>query len=101
MKPPKPKRQWDLWDVKLDTALQRRWQEGRKEYGGTDFVGHPLVELHEEILDGINYGTLAYGGRNNPIVLSLIHLEGETRKQLKAAKKAGIDLTKWEGGMEC
>lgn len=40
----------------------RRWRRGRKEYRRADepFVGDPLMEAYDEMLDGLNYQSVAY-----------------------------------------
>lgn len=38
----------------IDEALASKWERGAERYG-TEFVGHPLEELDEELLDAINY----------------------------------------------
>ena len=35
-------------------ALEAKWARGEEQYGKT-FVGHPLEELDEELLDAMNY----------------------------------------------
>ena len=46
-------RRWMLLPV--DQATDKKWREGEEEYG-PDWVGdHPLVELHTEQLDSLNY----------------------------------------------
>ena len=42
--------------IELPTAEARRlkWEEGRVKYGD-EFVGHPVLELDYELLDGMNY----------------------------------------------
>jgi len=37
-----------------DEALKAKWARGAEQYGAA-FVGHPLLELDEELLDAINY----------------------------------------------
>lgn len=41
-------------NLETDTALREKWARGAEQYG-QEFVGHPLVELDEELLDAINY----------------------------------------------
>jgi len=43
-----------LIDLPIARALLVKWQRGRERYGPV-FVGHPLEELDEELLDAMNY----------------------------------------------
>ena len=43
-----------LIDLRIEEARAAKWQRGREQYGPV-FIGHPLEELYEEILDGLNY----------------------------------------------
>ena len=47
----------DLLDLPLEEALTQRWEQGMAEYRQPDepFVGDPVVELHNEGLDALNY----------------------------------------------
>jgi hypothetical protein len=40
--------------LETEEALVAKWKRGEEQYG-TVFVGHPLLELDEELLDAINY----------------------------------------------
>ena len=42
--------------IGMDTAeaLKAKWARGAEQYGAK-FVGHPLLELDEELLDALNY----------------------------------------------
>lgn len=43
-----------LIDLEIDEACRLKWQRGQKVYGQT-FVGHPLIQLDEELIDALNY----------------------------------------------
>ena len=47
----------DLVKVPILDACAFRWEQGRKEYRKADepFQGDPMLELHAELLDAINY----------------------------------------------
>src|SRR5262245_50205710 len=49
----------ELWQLDLDTAMRRRWAEGRACYGPEWSGGHPLAEGFEELIDALNYLALA------------------------------------------
>lgn len=42
-------------ELPLVRGCIERWNQGRRRYGGEDFHGDPLLELYEELVDGINY----------------------------------------------
>lgn len=42
-------------ELPLVRGCIERWNRGRKRYGGDGFDGDPLLELYEELIDGINY----------------------------------------------
>ena len=44
----------DYIESSTDEALKAKWARGAERYG-SKFVGHPLKELDEELLDAINY----------------------------------------------
>lgn len=44
-----------IYRLSVDEARRRRWDEGRRHYGGDSFVGDPMAELYEELLDSLNY----------------------------------------------
>lgn len=46
-----------LWQLPLDEAKRTRWEQGMSSLRRPDepFVGDPLVELHEELIDALNY----------------------------------------------
>jgi hypothetical protein len=44
-----------LLGLTIDQARDLRWRNGRVQYGGSAFVGHPLIKLDEELLDAMNY----------------------------------------------
>jgi hypothetical protein len=48
-----------LWEMPLERAITFKHQEGREAHRhldpNADFVGDPLLELFEELLDSINY----------------------------------------------
>jgi hypothetical protein len=44
--------------LEVAARARRRWDEGREERGldpDAPFVGHPVAEFEEEILDALNY----------------------------------------------
>ena len=43
-----------LISISTEEARRRKWEEGRARHG-SEFVGHPLLELDEELLDALNY----------------------------------------------
>jgi hypothetical protein len=43
-----------LIDLPIGEARAVKWRQGRERYGPV-FIGHPLEELHEELLDAMNY----------------------------------------------
>jgi hypothetical protein len=38
----------------IEAARVTKWRRGREQYGPV-FIGHPLEELDEELLDALNY----------------------------------------------
>jgi hypothetical protein len=42
-------------ELPLVRGCIERWNQGRRRYGGDGFRGDPLLELYEELVDGINY----------------------------------------------
>jgi len=44
----------DLIHLPIEEALAAKWRRGREHYGPV-FIGHPLEELDEELLDAMNY----------------------------------------------
>lgn len=44
-----------LWELDLDTAMRRRWAEGRARYGPEWQGRHPLEEAFEELIDAQIY----------------------------------------------
>lgn len=44
-----------LIHLSIEEARDAKWRRGR-EQNGTVFIGHPLEELDEELLDAMNYG---------------------------------------------
>jgi len=43
-----------LIHLPIERARAVKWQRGRERYGPV-FIGHPLEELDEELLDAMNY----------------------------------------------
>ena len=43
-----------LIHLPIEEARAAKWRRGRQQYGPV-FIGHPLEELDEELLDAINY----------------------------------------------
>lgn len=43
-----------LIHLPIEEARAVKWKRGRERYGPV-FIGHPLVELDEELLDAMNY----------------------------------------------
>lgn len=43
-----------LIHLPIESALAAKWRRGREQYGPV-FIGHPLEELDEELLDAMNY----------------------------------------------
>jgi hypothetical protein len=41
--------------MQLAEARRVKWERGRRQYGGPVFVGDPLEEAFEEVVDLINY----------------------------------------------
>lgn len=40
----------------IDNAARIKWDRFRADTGNEEWVGdHPLIELHDELLDGLNY----------------------------------------------
>jgi hypothetical protein len=44
----------NLIDLPTAEARRLKWEVGRAKYG-REFVGHPILELNYELLDGMNY----------------------------------------------
>jgi hypothetical protein len=44
----------NLIRLPIEEARAAKWRRGRQQYGPV-FVGHPLEELDEELLDAMNY----------------------------------------------
>ena len=44
-----------LIDLPIAEARAVKWKAGRAAYGGDSFQGDPLLELHDELLDAMNY----------------------------------------------
>ena len=47
-----------LIDMPIGAARAEKWRAGREKFGPM-FVGHPLEELHDELIDAMNYTTAA------------------------------------------
>ena len=45
----------DLIDLPIDEARRIKYAVGREQYGGDQFVGNPFRELHDELIDSMNY----------------------------------------------
>jgi hypothetical protein len=43
-----------LIHLPVEEARAAKWRRGREQYGPA-FIGHPLEELDEELLDAMNY----------------------------------------------
>jgi hypothetical protein len=43
-----------LIHLAIEEARTAKWRRGREQYGPI-FIGHPLEELDEELLDAMNY----------------------------------------------
>lgn len=43
-----------LIHLSIEEARAAKWRRGREQYGPV-FIGHPLEELDEELLDAMNY----------------------------------------------
>jgi len=43
-----------LIHLPIEEARAAKWRRGREQYGPV-FVGHPLEQLDEELLDALNY----------------------------------------------
>ncbi len=43
-----------LIHLPIEAARAAKWRRGREQYGPV-FIGHPLEELDEELLDAMNY----------------------------------------------
>jgi hypothetical protein len=43
-----------LIHLPIEEARAAKWRRGREQYGPV-FIGHPLEELDEELLDAMNY----------------------------------------------
>jgi hypothetical protein len=43
-----------LIHLPIEAARAAKWRRGREQYG-PEFIGHPLEELDEELLDAMNY----------------------------------------------
>jgi hypothetical protein len=43
-----------LIHLPIEEARAAKWRRGRQQYGPV-FIGHPLEELDEELLDAMNY----------------------------------------------
>lgn len=70
-----------LIQMPLSQALRAKWEAGQAQYG-TEFVGHPLEELDEELIDAINYAEEAQkrGYRLPGIVEKLRVIDVEVRQ---------------------
>lgn len=44
----------DLIELSIEQACAAKWDLGQAKYGPV-FVGNPIVQLDEELLDGLNY----------------------------------------------
>ena len=45
----------DLIEMPIEQARCMKYTVGRLKYGGEQFVGDPLAELHDELIDAMNY----------------------------------------------
>lgn len=43
-----------LIDMPIEVARRVKWERGQRVYGPT-FVGHPLEQFDEEMIDALNY----------------------------------------------
>lgn len=75
----------------LESAARIKWDRGREEYGGDDWVGdHPLVELHDELLDGLNYAAEARRRFGAPVLDIETRLRGIALDLRRTLKDMGI-----------
>jgi hypothetical protein len=44
-----------MFNTSIDEARKQRWNEGRARFGFGAFVGDPVKEFDEELLDALNY----------------------------------------------
>jgi len=44
-----------LITLRLEEARRAKWEAGRLVHGNGPFVGHPVLELYGELVDGLNY----------------------------------------------
>jgi len=54
----KPSNLVHLLDLPLHEAVTEKWRLGQQKYG-PEFVGHPVAQLFEELLDSVNYCSVA------------------------------------------
>ena len=47
-----------LIDMSISAARMHKWRLGQEKYG-TEFVGDPLEHLDSELIDAMNYATVA------------------------------------------
>jgi hypothetical protein len=45
----------NLIDMTIENARRIKYIVGREKYGSDAFIGHPVEELHDELIDAANY----------------------------------------------
>lgn len=82
-----------LIDMPVLEAREAKWKIGREKYG-PEFQGNPLEELHDELIDAMNYTDQAYldsmmtPGEYCDLTLKLVDLYAITQN-LYAKKSKG------------
>ena len=72
----------DLVALPIPAALRAKWDAGRARHGAAWVGAHPLVELHAELLDAVNYADEAArrGVDTRALRAGLLTLLGEVRE---------------------
>jgi hypothetical protein len=86
--------QRELWQLDLDTAMRRRWDEGRARYGEAWRGRHPLVEAHEELVDALVYLGLAQAPYSTRLALQAT--TERVARSIRAMRPT--DLKRWTLG---
>ena len=67
----------------VDLAVEQKWLAGRARYGETWQGAHPLIELYDELLDGLSYEQeAARRGRGVPRARAHLRAAAEHLRQI-------------------
>lgn len=78
-----------MLNLETGAARARKWEAGRAQFGPGPFVGDPLDELDDELIDAMNYAAVG-ATAGLPLEGILADLQGlRDRVRALAARRAG------------